>query len=1396
MRKTINIDFDNSSSIILGYDPNILSLSSSGFAASTHIHGGVNLELTNITGSYTSVSNGLTLALEAGSIGGNVVAAGSNITLSTSGGTTTVSVTNVALADHAHGTFPSVSGNIAGTISSNGWSLSIPDFLLTAAESDHTHSYAGLGTTTATTSSNLLKVTLNTDGISMRVPNFLTTAADLTHTHGSFLGTNITQVSSGSGGLALSVAHKLGTNTSSNTISGTDFIMAGNSSGLTVSMPKFITTAPDVTHIHGSISTVSTDGSVLLYSSASSGLSLSIPAWVTDGGAGGNNLVLSGNTTGTTAEMSSGTVSIAGGNNITLSQDGNAFTIIGAASGTDPGIAFSLSTINTAGTKTLIDAGTLYMQGGNNITLSQNSNTIDFVGAVGIGFTSTTATTLAGTLSSNGLLLGMPTYMASDAGSNFPGLGSSIEGGDMTYNTNGLTISIDPAGAYTGIFGIADSAASTVTEGTVQFANGNGISFGLNGSTITASYDSNAYIGTAYLGYYQATNDNSLSAGASHSHGSLFTSSITGSVVTNASNSSGLTLGIPAFITTNINHTHGSIFTSSITGSDITNSSASSGITLGIPAYAVTSHTHSNLYPTIGHTHGSNISFSTTNLLGASASSASNGLTLSISGYPASSFVNTSDAGNIYFANSLGSNITWGTTTSAGNITYIGATAGGGSAGGGIAASIGSGGNSTSAGSGFSNISTGTLYLIGGSNITLSQNGEYITIVGPTAGGAQTGISSIAASNTTYTSGMIIFSAQANVTIGTSVTSNSQYIRISANPSANFSLLGNVTGNSTASGSTIGLVGGTNITLSGLNNSQIRIDGPVGNVSFADSYGVSFGTVTSVSTNQTVVTASIAPVGGGAGTGTTIGTTSGTDLKMTLNATGLNISHPNWLTTQTGQIISASNGSYTYSALSFGTENNVTFYTTEAGGFPSIAASINAGGPLVSYSGTISVTDGLLSVNTDGYHEIQVGSINKTDSGTHYFVHNSIDLYENVFENYEFRVNSDSSLASESLGWMVLLTNGPHFGQWENIYNSTDTGISTHNAVEVALNISNGLYYSNYTDNNVSYSSGWTTFSNWIPNKKYVDDQISTITVGGGGNWELEGTKTAGTTASAFDTLFLQGGNNITLSGNSNTIVFSVADAAGQSQQPMYFSGSNGESSASTITFGNLNNLSHYVSNGSVVGSFATSLRQYFYGNTATNGVSSQSATNIAFKGGSNITLSVGTDKQIEIIGPTQITNYAASDHTHSNLYIPLANSTQYATSVLSNTFAKTDFTYSHSHPYIGTNTSISSGYGGSTLAMSANTSGITLSVPAWVTAASGGGGGVALGNTATVPFTSGSVMISGSGLTVNTSADGASQWLQIQAPAIGYLYFSNTNGHSWSSATSGASTSIYIITA
>jgi hypothetical protein len=75
------------------------------------------------------------------------------------------------------------------------------------------------------------------------------------------------------------------------------------------------------------------------------------------------------------------------------------------------------------------------------------------------------------------------------------------------------------------------------------------------------------------------------------------------------------------------------------------------------------------------------------------------------------------------------------------------------------------GGNSTSAGAGYIEISSGTLTLAGGNNITLSQNGNAVTLIGAAQGGVQTGISGIGVSNTTYNSGTVIWSAQNNVTL-------------------------------------------------------------------------------------------------------------------------------------------------------------------------------------------------------------------------------------------------------------------------------------------------------------------------------------------------------------------------------------------------------------------------------------------------------------------------------------------------------------------------------------------------------------------------------------------------------------------------------------------------------
>ncbi|HEX6461743.1 MAG TPA: hypothetical protein VFZ58_00525 [Candidatus Saccharimonadales bacterium] len=70
------------------------------------------------------------------------------------------------------------------------------------------------------------------------------------------------------------------------------------------------------------------------------------------------NATISGNTAGAGALVSSGTLTLAGGNNITLSQNGNAITISGGAGGGGGGIALANSqTTYTSGTAHLAVAG-------------------------------------------------------------------------------------------------------------------------------------------------------------------------------------------------------------------------------------------------------------------------------------------------------------------------------------------------------------------------------------------------------------------------------------------------------------------------------------------------------------------------------------------------------------------------------------------------------------------------------------------------------------------------------------------------------------------------------------------------------------------------------------------------------------------------------------------------------------------------------------------------------------------------------------------------------------------------------------------------------------------------------------------------------------------------------
>jgi hypothetical protein len=65
-------------------------------------------------------------------------------------------------------------------------------------------------------------------------------------------------------------------------------------------------------------------------------------------------------------------------------------------------------------------------------------------------------------------------------------------------------------------------------------------------------------------------------------------------------------------------------------------------------------------------------------------------------------------------------------------------------------------------------VSSGTLYLAGGNNITLSQNANSVTISGANTGGAQTGISGLQVSDTTYTSGTVSFRNANGISFGSS----------------------------------------------------------------------------------------------------------------------------------------------------------------------------------------------------------------------------------------------------------------------------------------------------------------------------------------------------------------------------------------------------------------------------------------------------------------------------------------------------------------------------------------------------------------------------------------------------------------------------------------------------
>lgn len=772
--------------------------------------------------------------------------------------------------------------------------------------------------------------------------------------------------------------------------------------------------------------------------------------------------------------------------------------------------------LNIGADGNVYSSGTVYIFGGDNISISTNNNTVYIIGASFSQSVQTQGTFNTTQLNEYQLSSLMSNYLTTQTSATFS------NSNNVTFGVNNGVVTASASfagGANDGINRISAGTQLAGTLATVVFSNANNVSFGMNNSSIiTASasfnqsvqtqgtFDSNNltnyqqtsgmslyqpvslmtdYLGTNYTTHthsnylntsqsslFQLTADNTLSLGTeytTHTHSQYINTSVSSNFLTTQtafvlSNSNGISFG-----------TNGSTVTASYTVPNVPTQTSlvfsnSNNVTFGINASTLTASASfnqsvqtQNLVSINGST--GNVSFSNANgiTFGANNSTitASHNALTSQSNQAFSASGSSSTFQTIQFGNTNGvsfsisngsvvatvrtdyqsSNANYLTSQSVQtqnlhNVTLSGNTAG-------VMAQV----------------SSGTLTLAGGNNITLSQNGNAITISGPTVGGAQTGISGISAGTTVMTSGTAIFSNSNGVSFGVNgntITASHNGLTSQSNPAlsgsngsftfqtatfgnsngfsfytTNGSLVGSytvpsqtvqpgiqsiqvsnttyTTGNvifSNANGISFGSSAGGAITASYTVPSQtvqtqnlVSIQGSTGPISFSNANGITFGfnasTITASHNGLTTARASTDAIGlntaqsnvtwtvnssglsldarGYAGTGT-----SATNASITLNSNGLQISvaAPGGGVTP---VASASNGSFSFTTLAFSNANNVTFGTS-AGSI--ITASVAAPGAAAENNWF-----NLLGANTAGNttasgSTIGMSGINLTLSGT------------------------------------------------------------------------------------------------------------------------------------------------------------------------------------------------------------------------------------------------------------------------------------------------------------------------------------------------------------------------------------------------------------------------------
>jgi hypothetical protein len=315
----------------------------------------------------------------------------------------------------------------------------------------------------------------------------------------------------------------------------------------------------------------------------------------------------------------------------------------------------------------------------------------------------------------------------------------------------------------------------------------------------------------------------------------------------------------------------------------------------------------------------------------------------------------------------------------------------------------------------------------------------------------------------------------------------------------------------------------------------------------------------------------------------------GTNISMTINSSGVSINIPSYLTTAmssdagSGFMSTGERGNYFY------TSNN-TFLTT--------AMQSNAGSNFAGLNGAI--TGGSITVNSSGI-SVNIPSYLTTamasDAGSNFM---STSERNNYFytSNNTFLTTAMASNAGND--FMSTSERGNYFYTSNNTFLTT-AAQSGHSHGNPTLNLTN-------INGSISSTSDGLTLSLSVP---------------------------------AQTAFVLSNSNGMAFGTNGSTVTASYTVPT-QSQQPVYFSASNSNTSANTLQFENSNGISWLITNGSLVGTVKTDYQS----------------------SGAYLTTAMASDAGSNFMSTSERNNYfytsnntfANSTHSHGNPTLALTN--------------------------------------------------------------------------------------------------------------------------------------------